>query len=92
MRPSLTLAVIAVLSCSTAGTETESNDLVVERIDDLIGTLHDQGHFNGAVVVGRDDQIIYERGFGMANAEKGALVRTDKFDQQCGRLKAALLY
>jgi CubicO group peptidase (beta-lactamase class C family) len=33
--------------------------------------LHERGLFNGAVVVGSDDKILYERGFGLANVAEG---------------------
>jgi CubicO group peptidase (beta-lactamase class C family) len=35
--------------------------------------LHERGLFNGAVVVGRGDEILYERGFGLANVAEGVL-------------------
>jgi CubicO group peptidase (beta-lactamase class C family) len=40
------------------------------RIDSLISGLHHRGFFDGAVVVSRDSQIVYEKGFGLANVER----------------------
>lgn len=40
-------------------------------INTLMTDLHERGLFNGAVVVGRGDEILYERGFGMANVVEG---------------------
>jgi CubicO group peptidase (beta-lactamase class C family) len=33
--------------------------------------LHERGLFNGAVVVGSDDEILYGHGFGLANVAAG---------------------
>lgn len=44
---------------------------IVESVDSLMSELYDQGYFNGAVVLGRGDQVLYERGFGLANVAEG---------------------
>jgi CubicO group peptidase (beta-lactamase class C family) len=37
-----------------------------------MASLQEQGYFvSGAVVAGRDDEILYERGFGLANVAEG---------------------
>jgi len=41
----------------------------VEQIDELISTYEEYGKFNGSVLVSDQGQVIYEKGFGMANME-----------------------
>jgi CubicO group peptidase (beta-lactamase class C family) len=46
-------------------------------LEALFTELHDRGHFNGAVVVGSGDEIIYEGGFGFANVAEGVRFTPD---------------
>lgn len=39
--------------------------------------LHEHGYFNGAIVVGRGGEVLYEKGFGFANVEEGVLFTPD---------------
>ncbi len=41
-----------------------------ERIDDLFTRYTDSGEFSGAVLVARDDQILFRKGYGLANREE----------------------
>jgi CubicO group peptidase (beta-lactamase class C family) len=41
------------------------------RVDSLLESLHARGLFTGAVVLGRGDEELYARGFGMANRAAG---------------------
>jgi CubicO group peptidase (beta-lactamase class C family) len=41
-------------------------------VDELLGRLHAEGHFQGAVVLARDGRIVYERAFGAADVAAGA--------------------
>ena len=41
----------------------------VEQIDKLISTYQEYGKFNGSVLVSDKGQVIYKKGFGMANME-----------------------
>jgi CubicO group peptidase (beta-lactamase class C family) len=43
---------------------------VARRADALMGDLHAQGGFTGAVVIMRDGETLYERGFGMADESR----------------------
>jgi CubicO group peptidase (beta-lactamase class C family) len=45
--------------------------------DGLFGDLHARGLFSGAVVVGRGSEIIWEKGFGKANFERGIAFTPD---------------
>ncbi len=44
---------------------------IEEAADSLLLALHHRGLFNGAVVLGRDGEEVYARGFGPANVEAG---------------------
>ena len=50
---------------------------VATRIDALIGDLHRRGLFDGAVVVGDERSILYDKGFGYANRERGLAFTPD---------------
>ena len=43
---------------------------VERRLDALMSDLHQRGLFDGAVVVGDGERIVWERGFGLANVEE----------------------
>jgi len=63
------LGVVAVLFVSCSHDSAVSTD--TQQIDALMTDLHERGYFNGAVAVGKGEEIIYEKGFGFANVEKG---------------------
>jgi CubicO group peptidase (beta-lactamase class C family) len=65
-----TCTLAAVLSLVACGGELNRKDIESARIDGLMSDLHQRGLFDGAVVVGDDRSILYERGFGDANAER----------------------
>ena len=73
-RASLGFAVLALVatllfSCTTS----EKALTATQSINSLMTKLHEQGYFDGAVVVGRGHEIVYEAGFGYANVEEAAL-------------------
>jgi CubicO group peptidase (beta-lactamase class C family) len=41
----------------------------VEKLDQLLGLYHDYDEFNGSVLVAMDGEVIYKKGFGLANME-----------------------
>jgi len=43
----------------------------IDKLDALIGAYAQEGQFNGSVLVAEDGNIIYKKGFGMANMEWG---------------------
>ena len=60
------------LATSASRASSQQLPSVPESIDSLMTDLHERGYFvSGAVIAGREDQIIYERGFGLANAAEG---------------------
>lgn len=44
----------------------------VERMDQIIRAAADKDEFAGAVLVARGDQVLLDRGYGLANREWGA--------------------
>mgnify|MGYP002623694991 CR=1 FL=1 len=70
----LGVAVATSTSCATV----QEGPAVVESIDSLMASLQERGYFvSGAVVAGRDDEILYERGFGLANVAEGVSFTPD---------------
>lgn len=71
----LVLTAMVALSCEQAtdgatGGATEgasAGPALAAAVDSLMLDLHERGLFDGAVVLGSGDEILYERGFGMAN-------------------------
>jgi CubicO group peptidase (beta-lactamase class C family) len=62
------LAGVALLSgCAGIG----SNDELAGRVDSLLAPLVAANQFSGAVVLSRDGQTVYQRGFGLANHAAG---------------------
>lgn len=47
------------------------------RLDTFFTTLHEQGLFDGAVVIGKGERIVWEKGFGLADAERGVAFTPD---------------
>ncbi len=48
-----------------------------DRIDQYIGRYADYGKFNGSILVADNGQVIYKKGFGMANMEWDIANQTD---------------
>ena len=69
-----TVVLLAVPACGPAGGKAGN---AAARIDALIEDLHQRGLFDGAVVVGDDRSILYDKGFGDANIERGIAFTPD---------------
>lgn len=41
----------------------------VEKIDEVVSRYAEYGKFNGSILISYDDEVIYKKGFGMANME-----------------------
>ena len=64
--------VVLLLSMTfVTGCRTSARPDVGARLDALFADLEGRGLFTGAVVVGRGRQIIWEKGLGSANADRG---------------------
>lgn len=71
-RASLAMAVLGVAATSLSScARAQRESPVAASVDTLMTDLHERGLFNGAVVVGSNDAILYERGFGLANVAEG---------------------
>ncbi|MFK7756963.1 MAG: serine hydrolase [Flavobacteriales bacterium] len=55
--------------CILIATQTLNSQTKTEQLDELIGLYHEYGTFNGSVLVAEKGEVIYEKGFGMANME-----------------------
>jgi CubicO group peptidase (beta-lactamase class C family) len=65
-------AVVAALSCLLAGFQSApESEAVRAAAEALLSDLHARGLFNGAVVLGRNGEIVYEGAWGPANVEAG---------------------
>lgn len=49
----------------------------IDKLDALISAYAEEGQFNGSVLVAEKGEIIYKKGFGLANAEWGILNQSD---------------
>lgn len=67
MVATLGVATMVFVSCA----QPQEASSIAASIDTLMNDLHERGLFNGAVVVGSGDKILYERGFGLANVDEG---------------------
>ena len=65
------LAVLAIVVLTGCRSATVAPDDAGARLDRFFTTLHAHGLFDGAVVVGERDRIVWEKGFGIANAASG---------------------
>jgi CubicO group peptidase (beta-lactamase class C family) len=68
----VTLAVLASSLGSSGCVSIPSQATIARRADALMSDLHTRGQFNGAIVLGRDGDIVYEGALGPANVEAGA--------------------
>jgi CubicO group peptidase (beta-lactamase class C family) len=73
----LTAVAPSILCCLLACARSTSDDAIAVSIDGWLTGLHEQEDFSGAVVVGRDGVVLYERGFGFANVDAGVLFTPD---------------
>lgn len=63
------LTVFFLIACAQAPKETNTDNLKSEKIDELIGLYTDYEGFNGSVLVAHEGEIIYKKGFGLADME-----------------------
>ncbi|MEM7185228.1 MAG: serine hydrolase [Bacteroidota bacterium] len=62
----------AIMVCGACNSHTEPidrKDRIEHQIDSLVQLYHDYDGFNGAVLVSHEGEVIYKKGFGMANME-----------------------
>lgn len=60
------------LACASTGLALLASTALAQdttRVDQLVQSQVEAGQFSGTVLIGRDGQIIFERGYGLANRE-----------------------
>ena len=62
--------IVGLSSCSPLGEQDLDQPSMEERIDDIFTRYADMDEFSGAALVARDDQILFRRGYGLANREE----------------------
>jgi CubicO group peptidase (beta-lactamase class C family) len=67
----------SLLSMVVSGCRTSARPDVATRLDVLFADLEARGLFSGAVVVGRGREIVWEKGIGLANADRGVAFTPD---------------
>jgi CubicO group peptidase (beta-lactamase class C family) len=72
-RIAVALLVAAMVGCACAGQQTggsakAANDKA-QKIDELMGLYSKYGSFNGSVLVAEHGQVIFKKGYGLANME-----------------------
>ncbi len=80
MRRHLLLALLVVsggLAASAPPSRNAVSGDVPSRLDALLTGLHERGLFDGAVVVGNPDAIVWQKGFGNANHERAVAFRPE---------------
>lgn len=72
----ITLAITAGLPLSTSAIENEQTNLQ-KQIDDYFIRLTKENNFSGAVLVAQDNQILLEKGYGLANNANSNIIAPD---------------
>ena len=92
--PSILLVAVAACIAPVAAVADPPNEPVSEaestaaRIDELIGRYAVQGRFQGSVLVALDGEVVYRKGFGLADIERG-LDNTPETRHRIGSLAKA---
>jgi len=77
----ITLAVFMLIVTlnSSCNSQTKNNTTIdkAEKIDELVSLYSDYDGFNGSVLVAHEGEIIYKKGFGLANMEWDIPNQTD---------------
>lgn len=73
----MALAGAAMVVASPASPALETERRLATAVDSLLNPLHASDDFNGAVVIGRNGKIVYARGFGRTEIDKGRPLTPD---------------
>jgi len=65
------------VSCAQTKNEKDSNIEKATKINELVSLYSDYEGFNGAILVAHEGEIIYKKGFGLANMEWGISNQVD---------------
>jgi CubicO group peptidase (beta-lactamase class C family) len=74
-------AAFLIILTSSFFTKYNLNDKIdnLKKIDSLITSTHNQGSFNGNLLLAKGDKILYSTSLGFANGKKDKLSLNDKF-------------
>lgn len=65
------IGITLLLGCNQQNEKNfNSKSIIISKIDSLVSTTHDNGHFQGSILISIGDSIVYSRGFGKANENK----------------------
>jgi CubicO group peptidase (beta-lactamase class C family) len=62
-------AAVVLALCALGGAAAAGEP--AEKIDELLGRYHDIGEFNGSALVAAGGEVVFEKGYGLANIEWG---------------------
>lgn len=75
---SLLVALLFFSSCSeNSNKPLEKKELQAQQLDSLFNFSHANGMFNGAIMVSKNDSLIYKKAFGYANKETKVEISTE---------------
>jgi len=82
IKRTVTLGILALIatvhsSCSQTNSNTINSRTKADKIDELVSLYSDYDGFNGSVLVAHEGEIIYKKGFGLANMEWDIPNQTD---------------
>ena len=76
--PFVAAGLVALLvGCAPSGRDVKHDDPLVAGVDALLDRLHEQGLFDGAVVIARNDRVLYTGARGLADRESGFAFSVD---------------
>lgn len=58
---------LAVFVCAASSAAAQTADSLTARLDRIVDAAHAAGTFDGVVLVGRGDRVVYERAVGLAD-------------------------
>lgn len=78
----LLLLSLTMINCKTTEKNvTPKKNKIEKKLDSIFSSLSKNGKFNGNVLVAKNDEILYQKGFGFSNGSKQLLLKsTDRFN------------
>lgn len=71
------VALVGLLSCDRPTTDPGDDELLARGLDAVLDQLHERGLFDGAVVIGHEDRVLYAGGRGLADRQAGLAFTVD---------------
>jgi CubicO group peptidase (beta-lactamase class C family) len=57
------------VSCAQKSTSKSTNNIKADKIEEIVGLYNHYDGFNGSILVAHEGELIYKKGFGLANME-----------------------